>query len=243
MNNLSFLGLSNKESEVYLALLGLGLATAKELSSITKLDRTTIYDIIDSLTKKNLVFKQDKSGILHFAPHDPKNLLRDIREKEERIKDLLPNLTQKFRTASRSSYVRVYEGKDALIELYESILDTKGLSKYDIICSEKDWLQMNPKYFAKYKKRRAQKGIHTRLIMETSDTAEGRKESQAKDLSEVKLIPPAFLPLRFSAGCYILPDRVIFISYKKDHTATEIFSKEISEFMQTIFNFMWKMIA
>ena len=117
MNSLTFLGLSNKENEVYLALLGLGIATAKELSSATKLDRTTIYDVIDSLTKKKLVFKQDKAGILHFAPHDPKNLLRDIREKEERIKDLLPNLTQKFRTASRSSYVRVYEGVDVFIEL------------------------------------------------------------------------------------------------------------------------------
>jgi HTH-type transcriptional regulator, sugar sensing transcriptional regulator len=243
MKDLTFLGLSKKESEVYVALLGLGLATAKELSSITKLDRTSIYDIMDGLIKKKLIFKQDKSGILHFAPHDPKNLLRDVREKEERIKELLPDLTQKFRTATRSSYVRIYEGEDSLIELYESLLDSKGLSSYDIICSEKDWLQMNPKYFERYKKRRAEKGIHTRLILETSDVAEQRKRNEGKDLSEVKLLPPAFTSLHFSAGTYILPDRVIFISYRKEHTATEIFSKEISEFMQTIFEFMWKVIA
>jgi len=243
MENLNFLGLSKKESDTYIALLRLGVATAKELSSITKIDRTSMYDIMDSLTKKNLVFKQDKKGVLHFAPHDPKNLLHDIREKEERIKELLPELTQEFRTATRSSYVRVYESNDSLIDLYESILDIKGLSKYDIICSEKDWLQMNPKYFKRYKKRRAEKGIHTRLMIETSDIAEQRKENEARDLSEVKIIPPAFLSLRFSAGCYILPDRVIFISYNKNHVAIEIFSKEISEFMQTIFNFMWKMIA
>ena len=106
-----------------------------------------------------------------------------------------------------------------------------------------DFYLQDPKYFEKYKKRRAQKGIRTRLIMETSEVAEARKEGGAKDLSEVKLIPPAFLPLHFSAGCYIFPDRVIFISYRKEHSATEIFSKEMSEFMQTIFNFMWKMIA
>jgi sugar-specific transcriptional regulator TrmB len=243
MKNLAFLGLSEKENEVYLTLLGLGLATAKELSAVTKLDRTSIYDVMDSLVKKNLAFKQDKGNILHFAPHDPKNLLRDIQEKEAQLKELLPDLAQKFRTATRSSYVRIYEGEDAFTELYESILDIKGLTKYDIICSEKDWLQMNPKYFARYKKRRAEKDIHTRLIMETSDIAEQRKRNETKDLSEVKLLPPAFSSLPFSAGTYILPDRVIFISYRKEHTATEIFSREISEFMQVIFDFMWKTIA
>lgn len=243
MIDLSFLGLSKKENEVYLALLSLGVATAKELSSLTKIDRTSVYDLLDSLIQKNLIFKQKKGNILRFAPHDPKNLLREIKSKEDQIRELLPKLTQQFRTATRSSYVRIYEGEDALIKLYESILDIKGLSSYDIICSEQDWLQMNPKYFSRYKKRRAEKGIHTRLIMETSSIAEQRKSEQEKTLSEVKLLPPAFSTLRFSAGCYILPDRTIFISYRKEHTATEIFSKEITNFMQTIFDFMWKVIA
>jgi len=243
MTDLTFLGLSKKESDVYLALLGMGLATAKELHAITKLDRTTIYDVVSGLVQKNLVFKQDKGRVLHFAPHDPKNLLRGIREKEAHIKELLPDLTQQFRTATRSSYVRVYEGQDALTELYESILELRGLTRYDIICSEKDWLHMNPRYFERYKKRRAEKGIRTRLIMETSNIAEQRKQDQEKTLSEVKLLPPAFSSLQFSAGSYILPDRVIFISYRKEHTATEIFSNEISAFMQTIFNFMWRVIA
>ncbi|RJQ29761.1 hypothetical protein C4571_00605 [Candidatus Parcubacteria bacterium] len=243
MTDLSFLGLSRKENEVYLALLGFGVAMAKELSSVTKIDRTSVYDLLDGLIQKNLIFKQEKGGVLRFAPHDPKNLLRDIESKREQIKELLPELTQQFRTATRSSYVRIYEGEDALEELYESILDIKKLSSYDIICSEQDWLQMNPKYFNRYKKRRAEKGIRTRLIMETSNVAEQRKREQEKTLSEVKLLPPAFSTLRFSAGCYILSDRTIFISYRKEHTATEIFSKEITSFMQTIFDFMWKVIA
>jgi len=79
--------------------------------------------------------------------------------------------------------------------------------------------------------------------METSLIAEARKTEKDKTLSEVKLMPPAFSPLSCSAGCYILPDRVIFISYRKEHVGTEIFSKEITSFMQTIFNFMWKTLS
>jgi len=243
MTDLEFLGLSKKESEIYGALLHLGVATAKELSMTTKIDRTSVYDALESLMRKNLAFKQEKGKVLRFSPHDPKNMLLDIRNREERLKELLPELTQKFRTSTATSYIRAYEGEDALINLYESVLDIRGLSHYDIICSERDWLQMNPRYFEKYKKRRADKGIRTRLIMETSKIAEERKEDQAKTLSEIKLLPPAFSPLQFSAGCYILPDRVIFVNYQKEHTATEIFSKEMASFMKTIFDFMWKMLA
>ena len=241
--DLSFLGISKRGNEVYLALLQMGEATAKELSMATKIDRTSVYDILDTLIQKNIAFKSEKGKIIRFAPHDPKNILLEMRRKETELKELLPELTQQFRTATKSAYVRIHHGNEALLKLYESFLDIKGLKKYDIICSEKDWLQMNQKYFERYKKRRAEKGIHTRLIMETSMIAEQRKSDEGKTLTEVKLLPPAFSPLQFSAGCYILSDRVIFIGYRKEHIATEIFSQEIREFMQTIFDFMWKVIT
>jgi sugar-specific transcriptional regulator TrmB len=241
--NLTFLGLSKKEDEVYAALLRLGEVTAKELSAETGLDRTSIYDIIEGLAQKNLAFKKEKGKILHFAPHDPRNVLLELKRKEAQFKELLPDLTQQFNTATRPSSVRVHEGEDALLKLYESLLSIKKLSHYDIICSEKDWLQMNPRYFQRYKKRRAEKGIRTRLIMEHSPVAEQRKSEEVDTLSETKLLPPAFSSLTFSAGCYILPDRVIFISYRKEHAATEILSEETVAFMQTLFNCIWKMIS
>ncbi len=37
MQDLTFLGLSKKENDVYLALLGLGIATAKELHAVPSL--------------------------------------------------------------------------------------------------------------------------------------------------------------------------------------------------------------
>jgi hypothetical protein len=85
--------------------------------------------------------------------------------------------------------------------------------------------------------------ISTRLIMETSTTALAKKSDEKDDLSQVKLLPPAFSPINFSAGCYILPDRVIFIGYRQEHSAVEIFSRETTNFMQNIFDFMWKTIA
>jgi sugar-specific transcriptional regulator TrmB len=239
-HNLEFLGFSPKENTIYQTVITLGSATAKDISKTSGFDRTTIYDILAQLEKRGLVYKQQKTKVLHFSAHNPKNLLTELHIKEDKLTQLLPDLENLFNTSGYAPLVRTYEGSDQLINLYESILGIPKLKNYDIICSEQDWLQLNPNYFKKFKKKRAALGINTRLIMETSVTAERRKQEKIQTASEVKLLPPAFSPLSFTAGCYILQDRVIFISYRKEHLATEIFSKEITNFMQNIFNFMWK---
>lgn len=241
--DLQFLGLSAKSNAIYQALLELGEATVKELALTSKLDRTTIYDVLSDLEQRGLVYKTEEKKVLRFYPHSPKNLLIELQQKENKLKELLPELIDLHRTSGKVPVVRIYSSQQDLLKLYDSLLEIKGLTSYDIICSEQDWLQMNPSFFKEYKKRRAKLGIRTRLIMETSMAAEARKEQQGKTLSEVKLLPPAFSPLVFSAGCYILPDRVVFVSYRKEHVAMEIFSKEITSFMQNIFNFMWKTIS
>lgn len=243
MDNLEFLGLSSKADAVYRGLLQVGEATAKELSNITKLDRTTIYDVLADLEQRGLVYKAESKKVMTFFAHSPKNLLIELKQKEEKLKEILPGLVDLHRTSGKLPMVRIYSSEPELLKLYDSLLEIKELHSYDIVCSERDWLQMNPAFSRHYKKRRAEKGIKTRLVMETSPIAEARKMDQAKTLSETKLLPPAFSTALFSAGCYILPDRVIFISYRKEHVATEIFSKEITAFMQNIFNFLWKSIS
>lgn len=241
--DLEFLGLTKKADVTYRALLQLGEATVKELAGVSKLDRTTIYDVLGDLEQRGLVYKTEEKKVLRFYPHNPKNLLIDLQQKEEKLKELLPELIDLHRTSGKTPFIKIYSSEHELLKMYDAILDVRGLTNYDIICSEQDWLQMNPRFFKEYKKKRVEKGIRTRLILETSMVAEARKEDASKTLSEVKLLPPAFSPLVFSAGCYILPDRVIFISYKKEHVATEIISKEITSFMQNIFNFMWKTLG
>jgi len=243
VQNLSFLGLSDKETQVYLALLQSGEMGVKQLSLVTKIDRTTLYSVLEGLIGKDLASQREKGKVFSFSAHDPKNLLYGIRSQEAKLKEVLPELLDVYRKGSGRIYVRSYHGREDIAKLYESILDTPKLVRYDIICSERDWLFLNPKFFKQFKKRRAQKGIRTRLVMETSPTAHERKAGEANDLSQVKLLPPAFSPLNFSGGCYILPDRTIFIAYRQEQAAVEIFSKEINNFMQNIFEFLWKAIA
>ena len=48
-------GLSEKEIQIYLACLKKGSATTNDLSSLTGIRRSTVYEVIESLKKKSLM--------------------------------------------------------------------------------------------------------------------------------------------------------------------------------------------
>ncbi|MDP2917995.1 MAG: helix-turn-helix domain-containing protein, partial [bacterium] len=52
---LTNLGLSDKEAACYLALLELGPSTVSEIAGLAKINRTTGYDILESLANYGLI--------------------------------------------------------------------------------------------------------------------------------------------------------------------------------------------
>lgn len=49
------IGLSEKEAQIYLALLQVDNDSIQGLSNRTKINRTTLYPVLESLSKKGLV--------------------------------------------------------------------------------------------------------------------------------------------------------------------------------------------
>lgn len=235
-------GLSEKEAEIYLILLELGKAKAQDVARKTKLPRSTIYSILEYLEKRGLVFSFDQAKIKYFTAQDPAKIVQEMNERILAIKTAFPELKQLYRTAKAKPQIRYYQGLSELKTMYQSILKLKGISAYDIIASEEEWLRMDPAFFADFKQQRARAGIRTRLILESSETALGRKAHQRETYSEVKIIPPA-LGWKFTAGCYIFPDRVIFIAYREERVALEMISAEVAGLMKTMFEFMWRSIG
>ena len=53
------LGLTDTESEIYLAGLAYDTISVKELEKTTRINRTTIYHALDTLTKQGLASKRE----------------------------------------------------------------------------------------------------------------------------------------------------------------------------------------
>lgn len=127
MNNidaLQDLGLTEKESRVYLALLGVDRSDVGELAKLTKLKRPTIYLILEDLRKKSLVLKIPHAKKAVFIAQDPDTFFHESFQKAQRAYASLTELKaiQKKNDKVSTKYFEGEEGiKDALFYRYKEL--------------------------------------------------------------------------------------------------------------------------
>jgi HTH-type transcriptional regulator, sugar sensing transcriptional regulator len=115
-------GLSPKEIKTYIALLELGEATTVRLSEIININRTTLYDILNSLIDKGIVGATVKEKVKYFYASKPQALLEILKEKEETVKKVIPILTQKMRIIGKRPKIELYEGLKGIDSIHEDVL-------------------------------------------------------------------------------------------------------------------------
>ena len=87
----SSLGLTDKESAVYLALLESGRSTVKPIADTAGVKRTSVYNFIDRLVEIGVVNKSVIRGRRYFEAIEPEGLLEIARN---RFKDLEKNISE-----------------------------------------------------------------------------------------------------------------------------------------------------
>src|SRR3990167_10618330 len=86
---LTEIGLSSKEAGVYIALLLLGHGTVSQISRRAGINRTTGYDILDSLLSKGLVSISGKEPKQEYRAESPENIGKFLRQDIEIKKEAL----------------------------------------------------------------------------------------------------------------------------------------------------------
>ncbi len=74
------LGFSEKEANVYLALLELGSRTVSPIARSANINRTTAYDILETLVAKGLVSISGKEPVQEYVAESPEKVLKLIEE-------------------------------------------------------------------------------------------------------------------------------------------------------------------
>jgi predicted transcriptional regulator len=122
--------LNQKEYKVYLYLLERGATTAHNIyMGLNKnISRTTVYEILDNLLKKKLIYIDHKKRKINiYAPQTPTRLLElvdnklsEINKIKSNIKKLLPHLENKYVKLSEMPEVQFFEGEEGIKQLISS---------------------------------------------------------------------------------------------------------------------------
>ncbi|MEK7528357.1 MAG: helix-turn-helix domain-containing protein [Patescibacteria group bacterium] len=247
------IGLTQKDSEVYLACLELGTQPASVIAKKAGLKRPTTYLILECLLKKGLVSEYTGSNVKYFTAVQPEYLLtylekkrRELTSHQREMEELIPQFAALSNPYSLSPRVRFFEGAEGL----ERVMDDTLNSKSPILCYSctDSWFSREDTkhYIMSYGKRRVfEKMIPIRAIY--VDTPLSRqyhdKEYPTDDgkpeLTEFRWMDSSVKQLNNEINIY--DDKVAIVTLGKyELMGVIIESKEIANSHRAIFEMAWK---
>ncbi len=122
---LEMLGLSNYESRAYLTLLLIGIRTAKEIASESKIPFGRVYDVLSSLEDKGLIDKQE-SRPKKFVAKEPKIALNNLLKMKRAELQILT--TRAAIIEEKLSNLQATKPEDSLF--WSVALGEKAISRY-----------------------------------------------------------------------------------------------------------------
>ncbi len=237
IHSLEKLGLSDKESVIYLAALEMGKFSVLSLARKTNIKRPTCYLILDDLIKKGLIstFPQAKK-VLYVAEH-PNALLKRSADNFQMTKNLMPELQGLMGLSSEKPELRVYSGQKGIQYIYEQMLDD-GKDLYYIASTEELVKSAGAEFLDDWIKRRITKGLKTyRISVRDDEMFEiPLYVGGPENLRTVRYAPSGFTT---PYTIYIFGKKVAFISTKKDLFGFIVESADLAQSMKAMFDVVW----
>jgi len=232
--NIEELGLETKEAKIYLAALHLGGATVSDLAGKSGLKRTTVHFHLNTLVRKNFLYKTAKGKRIMYIAQDPQKMLKVLEKKKKHYEKILPELESIYSYSSHKPRVRYYEGIEGMREIYNELTKTSqtvygvfSAEKYFSVFSEKD----NDEFFKNIK----ENGGQIKDIIE--DSKIGRKHAKSKfygGLGSPKILPEDF---NVAVDLMVAGDKTAMISLV-NLVGVVIENAEIAELQRNFVKFM-----
>ena len=236
--SLMTVGLSDKETAIYIALLQSGKASLSDIAKSTHIRRTTIYQHISSLLKKGFVSKSIKGKRLLYVPEDPKKVLDTFEKGKAAFLQHAPHMEQLYLNARHKPNVRLYEGSEGIAQILMEV--SSSLVPIDAFFSpEKFFRSVSKKDSDNFLSAIQKNGNVLRDLVEFDTSAEAFIKGVRKhqnSFHKVKLLPKDFSA---SVDVLVTGDKVAMISF--DHMIGVIIENaEIAKFHKSTHSFFWK---
>ena len=233
------LGLSEKQSACYLALLLHGPQSISELARRTGLYRTDIYQTMPTLLSEGLVSALPRGKNKKYVAESPKKLEARFLELSNQFDDEMTTLAalHKDKEGTRP-VVKYVEGVNGIRSLHDDIV--MSLKKGDVYyryssskVGEREW---RGKFLSKkYSIIRDQKQLERKVITNLPNKLRKRNRLER----EIKVVPPDFDLFEYNITQFIYGNKVAFVDYNTE-TGIIIENPIIAKFQEKIFQLLFR---
>ena len=232
---LAELGLSEGEIAVYVALLKLGSSPVSAIKEETTLHRTTIYDFVEKLLNKGLINYVVHNNVKYYNATEPQKLVEFLKEKQDHLQQILPELTALTKFRKEEVKVEVYKGKEGLKTVMLDCIRTAEHSSKEIVGIGIDdglWKKALPVFIEQYQRLLKEKNLHEKIL--TKMNAEYYFDPQQ---TEYKHLPTdLFSP----TSTLTYGDKVQIVIWEPILTTLLIENKKLAEAYRKHFSLLWQ---
>lgn len=231
------LGYSPQETAVYLAALELGGSSATEIAEKARIPRTTVNLIIRELHKKGLMNSYLKRRRKIWAAENPERLMVGLKEREEALKLILPDLQLLRRDTGAKPMVRTYNGVNEIKQIMNDILETKH--HISAVVSWDPWVEALGKgYVENVMEAQYRHFLRMRLLAPRTKLSVALKQKDGSELRDTQFLPAS---VTIDNANFIYGNKVAIISLNtKKPVGVVIEDEDIHHTMEMFFESLWR---
>jgi len=238
ITKLEALHLNQNEAKVYLALLEIGQTSAGNIIKSVQLHRSVVYEALDKLISKKLVFKLIRKNISYFQPTNPERLMENVENEKEIVKEILPSL--KNMIDEKLPEIIIHEGIEAYRRFWlDSVRNMPvGSTDYVAISIGDKWIEYLGKDVKKYMKIKTERQIKWKMIVFDLNLVEMEMVRKNPELNEYRLIKRDFP----REGNYnVFNDDTLILHSIVEPMIIEIKSKNLAKVFRSNFDLLWEL--
>ncbi len=227
------LGVGKNESEVYATLADYGTSSVLEISRKTNLHRSNIYDSLNELIRRGLVFKEGDSKTQKFTAREPETFMHYLKQKESELDDLIKEYRSTVNQKKDTATIKMTKGIFAIREILEEMLqNNRRIFAYGIPKEAPDRFGPILKDFHKERIKRKIPMWH----IYNSDA-----DDRAKMLSKMKFTEARILASKYDSvtTTIINGDKIYLILWEKEPTVVQINGENAANPYKSYFEILW----
>jgi len=223
------LGFSPNEIKVYLTLNDHGSVKAGRIAKLAKIDRSSCYNALKSLQEKGLVSYVMIGLVKWFQVTGPRRLIDYLKEQEEDVKTILPELSARHRAAKIEGQVRMFKGIKGVKSIFMDIART-GKDNF-AFGSEGQFSERMPEFAVQFDRLKKENNIKTKMILRKGRKEKDKKTSEYRYLAKVAESP---------AVTNIYGDKIAILIWTDEPEGIIIENKAAAKAYKSYFDFMWQ---
>ncbi len=239
------IGLSENAARLYLRLLEIKKASARQLAEYLDISRPSVYDHLKLLINHGLVTEMGEDNKKMFHVEDPAQLMGYIQgniesftKESETIAKLLP----KYASEDEVSVPRIksYSGADNIKKILNEMLWHDDIETYTMWPTHDMVEILGAEFLEEFNRKRIRRNISVKSIWPRGESADQKKYPfigvGKKHLRERRIAPRG---IKWQMSYWLYLDKVIFVSSKKEGFGFVVQSSNFASLIKANFDIVW----